>query len=270
MKKSKSRWKLNLNDALNHITAIVREFSILLYILIKPLTIVTIIPATALIIFAQTQTGMVRLILDIITAFLFSVAGGLITNYVIQYTGNTFLIKKSVSAIRNLQLIKFKIKNASERISELRKENNNRDFEEVDNLIANINKDILNSISDWGDVNPNSEKVTDFYELVSEKEAEIKKVKFEKEALEKQKASLAQDKQSEKEKLERAISQKNDEIWNLHNKLSKLNQNNIGIVSGSILSNPTMSGSLTFNPSQTCAICGTTVIGHHDHSGGIY
>lgn len=253
--KTKKNWKINLNEALYYLSSILKDFSIALHVLIKPLTLIAIVPTILLLIFTQSQTGTARLVLDIITAFCASIAGGLVTHYVIEYTGNSFLIRKSVGSIRNLQLIKFKTKNVTERITEFKKENNNRDFEEIDNLVSNINKDILNSISDWGDVNPNSEKVADFYELVSEREQEIKKVKSEKEDLEKQKASLAQDKQSEKEQLEKAISDKNSEIWELRNELRKFNRNNISIVSGSVLSNQSETGGISLYDSNMCPKC---------------
>lgn len=255
----KSQWQKNLFESLSYISLIVRETCIFLHIILKPLVVVSSIFTIFLIRFTQSQTGTNRLVMEIIVAILSSVVGGLITHFSIEYTGNTFLVKRSNSAIRNLQLIKFKIKNISERITQLKKPSNNRDFGEVENLVENVHKDILNSISDWGDVNPKSEAITDFYEMVSARETEIKRLNKEKAELEIQKQSVAQDKKTEIARLEREIKEKDKKISKSFDQISDLNLSNIGIVSGSALSTPTTPSGVTISgmfTSRTCKKCG--------------
>ena len=250
-------WKINLSDAANYLTALIKEFAIYFYLLFKPPVLLLFILTLVVIFFAQKQSGDIRLFFDISAAILASILGGIITHYFIEYKGNTFLIKKSVSAIRNLQLLKTKVKNISKRISELRGKDNKRDSDEIENLVENVHKDILNSIGDWGDVNPQSETITDFYELIDSKEEEIKKIQKDKKILEEQKDSLNQDKKDEIARLEKEISGKNKEISNLSNQIYGLNQSNIGIVSGSVLSGA--SGSQvqgTLSPVNKCRNCG--------------
>lgn len=266
--------KKNLNDFFLYLTSVLREFGIFIYILIRPWTVLSFALTVLLIWFTQSQTGTNRLIWEITATIFGGVVGGLITNYLIEHTGNTFLVKKSIGAIRNLQLIKSKVKNINDRIVELKKPSNARDFDEIENLVDNIHKDTLNSISDWSDVNPNSETITDFYELIAIKEESIKKLKSDKIDLEDQKKSLAQDKKEEIERLEKEISEKTQGISKLRNQINNLSQNNIGIMSGSVLSMPSISTVGPINnslPLLFCKKCGKqfqqsmlSVVGRND------
>lgn len=239
-KKSKYSWKENLKDAGNFLSLIAKEFSIFFYILVRPPTIIALALLALVIFFAQSQSGINRLTMEILAAVLASIVGGLVLYYFIQHTGNTFLIKKGAGSIRNLQLIKGKVKNISERIAKLRQPDRDRDFDEVDNLVGNVQRDILNSIGDWADVNPNSDTLTDFYEVIDVKESEIKNLGKEVENLEEQKKRLAQDKKDEINRLEEEISKKSSEISELQSQVTNISLDNIGVVSGSALTNPSI------------------------------
>lgn len=258
-KNSVPAWRGNVNDFLTYLSLLLREFGIFFYILVRPWTIVGLVFMVSLMLFTQSQSGITRSVMEIVVTLLGGVVGGLITSYLIEYTGNTFLLRKSIGAIRNLQLIKFKVRNVGKRIDELRCTSNVRDFDEIENLIENIHKDTLNSIGDWSDVNPNSETITDFYEVIFTKETAIKNLGREKEILEKQKDNLAHDKTEEISRLEKSISEKNDEISKLNKQIFNLSQSNIGIMSGSLLSTPSVSvvGSInSYFPAKTCGKCG--------------
>lgn len=256
-KRSKISWKENLKDTGNFLSLIAKEFSIFLYILIRPPTIIAFAFLASVIFFAQSQSGINRLTMEILTAVLASIVGGLVLYYFIQHTGNTFLIKKSAGSIRNLQLIKGKVKNISDRIAKLRKPDKDQGFDEVDNLVSNVQRDILNSIGDWADVNPNSDALTDFYEVIDVKESEIKNLGKEVENLEEQKKSLAQDNKDEINRLGEEISKKSSEISKLRSQVTNISLDNIGVVSGSMLSNlsipnPALGGTLLGNTCRNC------------------
>ena len=151
--------------------------------ILRPISVVFIILSAVSLYFTQVQTGNNRLIFEILSSLIVAIAGGIISYYFIEHTGMTVVVKKSVGAIRNLQLIKSKIENINDRILKLNIDKSG----EVSNLVENIHKDILNSISDWGDVNPNAEYLTDYYEVISSTKKEVADLKKDVKELEEQK-----------------------------------------------------------------------------------
>lgn len=228
-------WKANLEVVLNYITLVGRDFAQLFYILLRPLAFIALIFTVGILLYAQSQDGNFRTLLEIIGAITAGVLGGLITDNFIKIMGNDFVTKRSAGAIRNLQLIKFKISNITERINVLRKKINRRDFEEVDNLVRNVHKDILNSISDWSDVNPNAEKITDFYETINQNEKLIAQKDKEKRELQVRLNKLDESKTSQTSELKQLkddIELKIKEINNLRSQIEEFKLDNIGIASG--------------------------------------
>lgn len=228
-------WKANLDVALNYITLVGRNFAQLFYIVFNPLALIALVLTGAILLYVQSQTGTFRSFLEIVGTITAGMFGGLITDNFIKIMGNDFITKKSAAAIRNLQLIKFKIVNVTERINLLRKKVNRRDFEEVDNLIRNVHKDILNSISDWSDVNPNAEKITDFYETINQNEKLIAQKDKEKRELQVRLNKLDESKTSQTSELKQLkddIELKIKEINNLRSQVEEFKLDNIGIASG--------------------------------------
>lgn len=251
----KADYRTNLNAILFVATSWLKECVSLILLLFRPLTLISFVFTVWIIWYSQTQTDKSRLILEIIASVSSGIVGGIITNNIVEYFGNTILIKKSVGAIRNLQLIKYKVTNISNRIGNLININNNRDFEEVDNLVQNVHKDIINSIGDWGDVNPTSEAITDYYEMVAQREIEIKTIAKEKKELEKQKNDLAEGETSEISKLSKDIEKKDTEINKLKKQLFDFNNKNIGIMSGSLISGTT---GANYSPTGILGMTGPT------------
>ncbi|MBI3380174.1 hypothetical protein HY029_05455 [Candidatus Gottesmanbacteria bacterium] len=249
----------------------ITELAGFIFIILKPVNLIGILLTIISIYYAQTQSGTNRLLFDIISAFIASISGGIVGYYIIDYFQQFSLKKKSIGAIRNLQLIKYKVTNISDRIVILLNNQNKRDFQEIDNLVQNVHKDILNSISDWGDVNPTSEAITDYYEIVNQKQKAIASLSDEKnelvdklKILSEQKESIDKNKTGEIEKLSKEIDAKEDEIKGLKNQLNTFNFQNIGIASGTLASNvtPTLEYPSTFTSTSStlytkaCLKCG--------------
>lgn len=192
---------------------------------------------TILLFFLSSKTDIqnLKLFYSIIASALSGVLGGLVTNHVIELTNNGFALKKSISAIRNLQLIKQKVSNLTTRVSDLKNDSNRRDFDEIENLSNNLNKDIINSISDWGDINPASTVVVDNFEVMSEKEQEIKNLKKNNVDLETNLEEIANSSESEKKLLADRIKEKEAKILELQREVSIINRSNIGLTSGTPL-----------------------------------
>ena len=152
-KKSENKFSSILFGILITLALWLREFVLFITLLLKPLIIISFIFTVLIIWYSQTQKEANRLIFEIVATISSGVVGGLITNSVIEHFGNTILNKKSGGAIRNLQLIKYKVTNISKRLSELLTHQIRREFDEIDNLVQNVHKDIINSISDWSDIN---------------------------------------------------------------------------------------------------------------------
>lgn len=194
---------------------------------------------------SKTIIGELKLFYGIVASVLTGVLGGLVTNHFIELSNSNFALKKSVGAIRSLKLIKLKVNNLINRIAELKDEKNERDFDEIDNLASNIDKDILNSISDWGDINPNSTAVVDNFEAIGEIQAELKSLKKEKGMLENENQTLSASSAEEKEKLEARIYEKNKRISELELDVFNINRNNVGLTSGTPLNISNMSHGFT-------------------------
>ena len=188
---------------------------------------------------SRTDIENLKLFYSITASALTGVLGGLVTNHMAELTNNRFALKKSISAIRNLQLIKHKVSNLLSRVADLKTEENMRDFDEIENLANNLNKDIINSISDWGDINPASSAIVDNFETKNEKEQEIKQLKKDNQELSKNLDDISTNNKAEKKRLEDAIKEKEKKISELQEDVFGINRSNIGLTSGTPL---TLSG----------------------------
>ena len=186
------------------------------------------------IIFFRSTTsafGDMRTYLEIIVMVVSSLITAVFVQDWIEARGNTILEKKSTTSIRYLQALKYKIQNVSGRINILDDKKDYR-FAEILNLIGNIDKDILNSISDWADINPASTAIVDYFEELRVNEEMIKQLKSDKLDLEDQKEKLKNVKTDEIGKLEGEIAKKESKIYELQRKISEQSLNNSGIASG--------------------------------------
>src|SRR3989344_9012777 len=91
-----------------------RDLCWLLSIIFRPLTVIAFVVTAVIIWYAQGQQGTNRLIFDIIASLGGGILGSLITERIIKLLGSSYTVKKSISAIRNLQLIKSKVSNVND------------------------------------------------------------------------------------------------------------------------------------------------------------
>lgn len=117
--------------------------------------------------------------LNIFASFVFAIAGAVFWDLFKEYLGNTVLTKKGRSAVRNLSLARQKTKNISERLLSGAKQ------EEITNLLRLLELDVANSTQEWNDIVPGVENIEMAYNLLHEKETELREAITDKEALEK-------------------------------------------------------------------------------------
>lgn len=236
MNKSK---KNKRSKKLGYLERTLQKFTYAAFVFVEPQTIIALLLTVGILVLANFQNGLIRTILEIFGVFTSSWLIEVSTQRWIQAQGDTFLIKKSGSAIRNLQLIKYKISNVETRIQSLQNKQNKRDFEEIDNLIQNIHKDILNSIGDWADVNPNSKKIVDYFESISQKENVIKQLTEKAETLQYEKEKLSANQTEFKKKIERLLEKTEEELGEAKERLNQEIQSRYTTFSGTI-SGPTI------------------------------
>lgn len=233
MKKDNSKPNAVVQKIKNIGLKILYDFIVFLSFLLNlPILLTTAFAILLFFLASSTDIDSLKLFYSITASAITGVLGGLVTNHVAELSNNSFALKKSISAIRNLQLIKQKVNNLMLRISDLKNDSNTRDFEEIENLANNLNKDIINSISDWGDINPASSAMVDNFEIVSEKEQEIKQLKKDKIELGKNLEKISTTNDAEKKRLKEAIIEKENKIQELQSDVLGINRNNIGLASG--------------------------------------
>jgi hypothetical protein len=126
------------------------QWSIFLQIVLQPGGIICIVSsAIAIILSYNSNDRNLSLILSIAASALTSVFGALCYDRYKEISGNTVLVKKGQGAVRSLYIIVEKIKNISLRAIK------NKNFEETENLLSLVEKDVNNSINEWTDVLPN-------------------------------------------------------------------------------------------------------------------
>ncbi|OGM18228.1 hypothetical protein A2V61_00215 [Candidatus Woesebacteria bacterium RBG_19FT_COMBO_47_8] len=224
-----------------------------LSIVLTPGAVAPALIAIALFLYAQSLEGTTRIALEIFEIIFSSVTTAVIVQNLIEAKGNTILSKKSVTSIRYLQSLKYKVKNISDRIK-IFNEKDDRNLDEIQNLISNVDKDILNSITDWADINPASVEIVDYFEEMRLKEDSINTLNGELKSLKTQKDQLAKDKTEEIEDLEKEILKKESDISKLQNKVSEQSLSNLSIASGTFPtgpSGPTLSAYIV-NPCKRC------------------
>ncbi len=189
------------------------EWRILAKILSRPIISIPLAVCIASIYFANTiYIQPFSLVLNIAAAILAGFASAGIWNAIKNMAGNTILVKKGSSAVRNLSLARRKIKNISERT------NMKASTEETTNLLSLLEKDIANSIQEWNDIFPGVIKIEANYSLLAEKEHELNIIEREKEELNKQLSKEKELKAEDKEKLDKLVKK----ILQLSQEINKL------------------------------------------------
>jgi flagellar biosynthesis protein FliQ len=194
------------------------QWKIFLGIFAAPLIIIPLIACVLSIYFAtyQVTEQPFSLVLNIIAALLAGVASGGIWDSVKNMMGNTLLIKKGDSAVRNLSLARVKVKNISERTKV------KATSEEIMNLLGLLEKDIANSLQEWNDILPGVANIEVVYGLLDEREKELIIAIQEKEDLNNRLAEEKEFQDGEKEKLQKDLENMKKRVLDLNQEISRL------------------------------------------------
>jgi hypothetical protein len=207
-------WK----DQWRKIQTLPNEWISLLILLFRPAVILPLAITVLALYLASTSdvSKEVKLILNIVASLTSGVAAGFMVDWWKNISGNTIVVKKGQSAIRNLTLIREKAKNIAERTR------SKGDLEEIGNLLSLLEKDLGNSIKDWNDILPAVLEIEAIYARLDQKESENETVRSQLEVL---KAELEKEKTwkaNEKEELEKLIASKEKEAADLRGEIYEL------------------------------------------------
>lgn len=208
----------------------------------------------------------VSLILQIVATLLAAIASGFFYDVIRSSTEKTILIKKGLSAVRNLSLARLKTKNISDRT------NGNVSMEEIRNLLSWLEKDIANATQEWNDILPGVGRIEEVYALLADKESELELTKEEKELLNTQLIEEKQLGEKEKENLKKHLNEKEKRISELSHEINKLRStaSSSPLIRGGLLGGLTMElqGSSIVSetvllglgkiPEKLCSKCGKT------------
>ncbi|MFZ3090805.1 MAG: hypothetical protein WA240_09320 [Nitrospirota bacterium] len=208
---------------------------------------------------ADITDKRLSLILNAFAAVALAVAGGFLYDAFKCLTGDTILIKKGLSAVRNLSLARHKTKNIVGRTKQ------GATSEEIKNLLTLLEKDIANSTQEWNDILPGVVRIEEAYALLAEKENELEITQNEKEQLEKQQEREKELGESEKERLRKDIEKKDKEVLRLSQEISKLqltadtSASGVATISGETI--PYYHGLSKFIvPLKICSKCGKSYL----------
>ena len=187
-------------------------------ILCRPLILLPIIVSCISLYIANLSDidKSLALILNIVAAILSALAGGAFYDSIKSITGDTILIKKGISAVRNLALVRMKAKNIYDRVK------SNPPLDEISNLLLLIEKDVANSTQEWNDILPGVNRIEEAYNLLSEKETELNSTLMAKEQLENQRREETNLSDAEKAKLKRELDKKEEKIAELSLEVNQL------------------------------------------------
>ena len=181
-----------------------REWSNARSIILKVYVVIpTIIALVFMYVSFESSNKNIALISTLIASVLLAIAGAIGYDSYKSFIGDSILIKKGKGAVRNLYLIVDKIINVSSRI---KVESFSKD--EIINLLALVEKDVVNSIQEWEDVVPGLANIPYYNKIISEAASErneATKKLLETEELLKMRTDAAEESEQEKDKLVKQI-----------------------------------------------------------------
>jgi len=193
------------------------QWKIGLGIFATPLIIGPLIACVLSLYFATQITDQsFSVVLNIIAALLAGVVSGGIWDKVKNMMGNTLLIKKGDSAVRNLSLARLKVKNISERTKM------KASPEEIMNLLGLLEKDVANSLQEWNDILPGVANIEVVYGLLAEKENELSTASQEREELNNRLVQEKKFQDGEKEKLQKDFVKMSKRVVELTQEIGRL------------------------------------------------
>lgn len=146
------------------------EWKLYISLFLKPLSIIPVVLFLLSFYYANATDitdKRFSLSLNAFAAVALAVAGGFLYDAFKSLTGDTILIKKGLSAVRNLSLARGKTKNIINRAKE------SASTEEIKNLLGLLEKDIANATQEWNDILPGVDRKEEIYKVLAEKENEL-------------------------------------------------------------------------------------------------
>jgi flagellar biosynthesis protein FliQ len=194
------------------------EWRIFLWGFFRPLVIIPLVVTVVSLIIANKKDvdKTLSLVLQIVAALLAAIAGKFFYDVIRNVFESNILVKKGLSAVRNLALARTKTKNISDRAKA------NASAEEIRNLLSLLEKDIANATQEWNDIIPGVDSIEVVYTLLAEKEGELELAKKEKENLVTQMKDEKELSESEKENLRKLLEEKENQIKGVLNEIGKL------------------------------------------------
>lgn len=194
------------------------EWAVFIRGILRPCVIIPIVITIISLYFANIEgvNKNLSLLLQIIATVIGGVAISFFYDIIRDAFEGNLLIKKGLSAVRNLSLARLKIKNISYR------EKEKASSEETINLLSLLEKDIANAVQEWNDIIPGVGTIEEVYNLLAEKEVDLQLAKNEKTQLEshiKDQKALGE---KEKEQLKEKLAKKEQKITNLESQISIL------------------------------------------------
>jgi len=194
------------------------EWRIFLWGFFRPLVIIPLVVTVVSLIIANKKDvdKTLSLVLQIVAALLAAIAGKFFYDVIRNVFESNILIKKGLSAVRNLALARTKTNNISDRVKA------NALAEEIRNLLSLLEKDIANATQEWNDILPGVDKLEIVYTLLAEKESELEHVERQREQLDKQSKETRELSEIEKKRLSEEIAEKEKKISDLSYEISRL------------------------------------------------
>ncbi|MCJ7496525.1 MAG: hypothetical protein MUO78_00075 [candidate division Zixibacteria bacterium] len=215
---SKNNDQLKSTETSSALWKLLKEWRIFLWGFFRPLVIIPLAVTVVSLIIANKKNvdKTLSLVFQIVAALLVAIAGKFFYDVVKNVFESNILVKKGLSAVRNLALARTKTKNISDRVK------TNATSEEIKNLLSLLEKDIANATQEWNDILPGVGSIEVVYTLLAEKEGELELAKKEKENLVTQMKDEKELSESEKEKLKKLLEDKENQIEGVLNEIGKL------------------------------------------------
>jgi hypothetical protein len=257
---SKKNGQLKSTETSSALWKLWNEWRIFLWGFFRPLVIIPLVITVVSLIIANDKDvdRTLSLVLQIIAALLAAIAGKFFYDVIRNVFESNILVKKGLSAVRNLSLARVKTKIISDRAKQ------NATTEEIRNLLSLLEKDIANATQEWNDILPGVDKLEVVYTLLAEKESELEHIEKQKEQLNKQLVERGELSDKEIGNLKKMLDEKESKISDLSYEISRLRLKTeplVATASGTyplgsgvhtILGTPIFGGGYTFKKCETC------------------
>lgn len=238
----------NITDSSNK-----TEWCIFIKAITRPLVMIPSV-LTIIALYVANQDGIdkrLSIFLQVVATVALAIAGACFYDLFKKTFSGDILVKKGQSAVRNLALARLKTKNITDR-SKL-----NATKEETENLLTLLEKDIANATQEWNDILPGIGKIEEVYNLLAEKEEDLRIANNEKEKLNK---GLSEERQlgvNEKEVLKKKHDEQEKRINELTEEINKLRITRDSVpFSGTANLGGLRSAFQSLGAFKTCSICG--------------